>query len=74
MGNTLKVEYKFGAWQILLKKPFDSYIFLSHMKYGRKINNRINHNDYINSVQILTLSPLAKMTETEVEKNGDVHH
>ena len=33
MGNTLKVEDKFGAWQILLKKTFDLNIFL---KYGRK--------------------------------------
>ena len=37
MGNTFKVKYVFGAWQILLKKPFDVNMFLSHMKYGRKI-------------------------------------
>ena len=32
-----KVKYQFGAWQILLKTPFGLNIFLSHMKYGRKI-------------------------------------
>ena len=36
LGNTLKVEFNFGAWQILFKKTFDLNIFLSHMKYGRK--------------------------------------
>ena len=37
MGNTLKVKYIFGAWQIM--KKFDLNIFLAHMKYGRKILN-----------------------------------
>ena len=36
MDNTLKIKNKFGAWQIL-KKPFDLNIFLSHMKFGRKL-------------------------------------
>ena len=43
MCNTLKVEYKFRAWQILFKKePFDLNIFLSHMKYGRKIKKSMH--------------------------------
>ena len=29
MGNTLKVKYEFGAWQILYENPFDIIIFLS---------------------------------------------
>ena len=41
MGNNLKVKYKFGAGQVLVKKPFDFIVFLSHMKYGRKI--KIEH-------------------------------
>ena len=40
MGDTLKFEYKFGAWQILLKTPFDTNIFLSHVEYGRIIITR----------------------------------
>ena len=40
MGNTLKVKYKFGAWQICKEKqPFDLDLFLSHMYYGRKRKN-----------------------------------
>ena len=39
MGETLQLGYKFGAWQILKKKPFDLNIFHFHMKYGRKIMN-----------------------------------
>ena len=38
MGNTLKVIYKFGAWQTLYRKnQFDLNIFLFHMKNERKI-------------------------------------
>ena len=29
-----------NSWQILYKKPFDLNIFLSHIKYGRKITKR----------------------------------
>ena len=41
MGNTVKVKYKFGAWQMVFsqKNPFDVNIFLSHMKYGQKLKN-----------------------------------
>ena len=41
MGDTLEVEYKFGALQILLKEPFDLNIFLSHIQYGRKTEIRM---------------------------------
>ena len=36
MGDTLHFEYKFGTWQILLKKA-DVIIFLSDVEDGRKI-------------------------------------
>ena len=37
MGETFQLGYNFGAWQILLKKQIDLSIFLSHMKFRRKI-------------------------------------
>ena len=42
MGTTLKVKYKFGVWQILLKKPF--YLNISFPIYEIWAeNNKIVH-------------------------------
>ena len=52
MGNTLKVIYKFVAWKIFKKKPFDLNIFLFHMKYGRKMKNHLNRRVSLQIVKV----------------------
>ena len=54
MGNTLKVKYKFGTWQVLEKKTFDLNNFLSHMKDGRKIISSSSSKQYLRKIVIFT--------------------
>ena len=42
MGEALCLRYKFGSWQVLYEKPFDSNIFDFHIKCGRKMTILIN--------------------------------
>ena len=43
MGNTLKVKYKFGAWQILLKNVWFKYFLFPYEIWAENNNQSDNY-------------------------------